>query len=168
MITSLPFTQSLFTGFSEENVLSLFFFIVSQKPVLFCLMRSSINSFACFLPRASAWSKSFSTSSDALIPENNSFNQLHFFTTELFLSLDSLRHKNMKSKNCLLEKILQKVTKTMILILAAATLNRTKWSVFLSQKKNKDTIGLFFGWNLKLYKYIWGWIIFYSIFTRNL
>ena len=104
MITYLPFTENLFTGFSEENVLSLFFFLVSQKSVLFCLMRSSINSFASFLPRASAWSKSFWTSPDALIPESKPFSQLHLFTTELFLSSDSLRHKNMKCKNRLLKK----------------------------------------------------------------
>ena len=67
-------------------------------------MRSSINSFACYLPRASDWSKSFWTFPDASTPESKPFNQLHLFTIELFLSSDSLRHKNIKCKSRLLEK----------------------------------------------------------------
>ena len=38
---------------------------------------------------------------------------------------------------------------------------------FLSQYKNKDTLSIFLGWNLELYKYILGWMIFYSMLIKN-
>ena len=86
-------------------------------------MRSFINSFVCFFPRASTCSKLFWTSFGVLISEIKPFNQLDLFLIKLFLRSDKLKPKNMKCKTFLSENILKKYENPIILILAAVTLN---------------------------------------------
>ena len=69
--TSLSFTANYSVASMLMKVFNLFFFIVSQKPTSLFLILSSINIYAWSFQTYSALSKSFCTSSCALIPDVN-------------------------------------------------------------------------------------------------